>query len=289
MSRGAHFTYLSVFVAIILIVTITGAYYGSSYYMVSLEDRFYHPDNKSLKPSGYIGHSLGIMGSVFIISGVGLYMARKRYRFLHRLGNLMYWLEFHIFMCILGTIMVVFHTTFKLGGVAGISFWSMVTALVSGVAGRFIYLQIPRTIEGRELDLKEVREIRNDILSEIRDSYNMDEETFKYISFSIEKRSVIYIENRHPRFLKKSRDDRKTIHKINSFLRQIKLSRSKRSQIMVLVKNDIRLERILERLERMKNLFRYWHVFHFPFTIVMLIFLIIHVIIIATLGYAWNY
>lgn len=287
MSKGAHFLYLSVFVAVILIVTVAMAYYGGPYYLVSLEDRFYHPDNKTLKPSGYVGHSLGIMGSVCIIGGVGLYMARKRFRFLHRLGNLMFWLEFHIFMCILGTVMVVFHTSFKAGGVAGISFWSMVTALISGIAGRFIYLQIPRSIEGRELDLKEVREIRDEIIAEIRDSYSMDEETFNYISFSIEKRSVIYIENRYPRFLKNSRDDRKTIHKINSFLRQIRLSRSKRSQIMTLVKNDIRLERILERLEKMKNLFRYWHVLHFPFTLVMLIFLLIHVIVTVALGYTW--
>ncbi len=287
MSRGAHFIYISVFVAITLIVTVSLAFHGISYYRVSLEERFYHPDNKTLKPSGYVGHSLGIIGSICIIIGVGSYMARKRYRSLYRFGLLKHWLEMHIFLCVLGTFLVVFHTAFKIGGLAAVSFWSMAIVFLSGIAGRVIYLQIPRTMEGRELDLKEVREMRNDILAKIRDSYNLDGETFKFISLSIENRSVVYTENHSPGFLKKSRDDRMAINDIRSFLREHKLSRSERSLIISLVKDDIRLERTIGRLELMKNLFWYWHVFHLPFAIIMLIFMVVHVTVTVALGYTW--
>ena len=87
-------------------------------------------------------------------------MARKRYRILSRIGLLKHWLEFHIFLCTLGPILVLFHTAFKFGGLVAISFWSMVAVFLSGIIGRFIYLQIPRTIEGRELSLNEVRDMK---------------------------------------------------------------------------------------------------------------------------------
>jgi hypothetical protein len=163
-------------------------------------------------------------------------MARKRYRSLSYFGFLKYWLEFHIFMCIFGTILIVFHTSFKAGGLAAVSLWSMVTVFVSGFAGRVIYLRIPRTMEGRELDLKEVRDMR----------------------YAVEEK-----------------------------IKENKITGSEYSHIHALMKEDIRLGKTIERLDTMKNLFRYWHVFHLPFAILMLIFMIFHVIVTVALGYRW--
>ena len=138
--------------------------------------------NNLLKPSGILGHGFGIVGSLLIVIGVGCYMARKRYRFLSRLGVLKHWLEFHIFLCTLGPILVLFHTAYKFGGLVAISFWSMVAVFLSGIVGRFIYLQIPRTIEGQELSLNEIREMKTDIAGILRNSYNLDEESYNIIT-----------------------------------------------------------------------------------------------------------
>ncbi len=200
MSKGVHFIYIGIFVAITSIVIITLAYNGISYYRVNLEDRYYHPDNDRLKPSGSVGHSLGVIGSLCIITGVGTYMARKRYRFLSRTGPVKHWLEFHIFLCVLGTFLVAYHTSFKIGGLAAVSFWSMFTVFTSGIAGRVIYLQIPRTMQGRELDQREVRDMRGDIITKIRESYSLDESSFKFITVSIENRSGIYRGNGFSRY-----------------------------------------------------------------------------------------
>ncbi len=287
MTKGVHFIYISIFVIITSFVLITLIYRGMSFYRVTLEEKFYHPDYNSLKSSGYVGHSLGIIGSFCILIGVGTYMARKRYRFLSRLGILKYWLEFHIFMCILGTIMVVFHTAFKVGGLAAISFWSMITVFTSGIAGRVIYLQIPRTMEGRELDLKEVRQIRSGIVAKISDSYNLDEESVSFITSTIENRSRSYSEKRSRNIFRKYFDDRNTVREVSSFLRKNKLRRTDSSRVVALVKNDISLGRTIDQLEIMKNLFKYWHVFHLPFAILMLIFMLMHVIVTVALGYRW--
>jgi hypothetical protein len=140
---------------------------GFPYYRLGIEERFFHEGHASLKPSGFLGHGLGIAGSLAMIIGVAGYMARKRFRFLARLGILRHWLEFHIFLCTLGPILVLFHTSFKFGGLVAISFWSMVAVFLSGIIGRFIYIQIPRTIEGRELSLNEVRTMRGDLADEL--------------------------------------------------------------------------------------------------------------------------
>jgi hypothetical protein len=109
---------------------------------------------------------------------------------------------------------VLFHTSFKFGGLVAVSFWSMVAVFVSGIIGRFIYILIPRTIEGRELSLNEVR-------------------------------------------------------KMNSGL------------------NEEEIEGKIQRLEKLQNLFKYWHVAHLPFAIIMLIIMLIHVVVTITFGYRW--
>ena len=163
MSETAHKIFISILVVIVLFTLIVLTYKGLSYYRTSIEERFYHPDNNLLKPSGILGHGFGIAGSFLIVVGVASYMARKRYRFLSRIGILKHWLEFHIFLCTLGPILILFHTAYKFGGLVAISFWSMVAVFLSGIVGRFIYLQIPHTIEGQELSLNDIRAMKTDI------------------------------------------------------------------------------------------------------------------------------
>ena len=155
MSKTGHIFYLSILVAIVILITLALIQKGVPYYKTNIEERVFHQDHIVLKPSGIIGHGIGIAGSLSLIIGMGSYMARKRYRFLSRIGILKHWLEFHIFLCTLGTILIIFHTSYKIGGLVAISFWSMVAVFMSGIIGRFIYIQIPRTIEGRELSLNE--------------------------------------------------------------------------------------------------------------------------------------
>lgn len=287
MSKKIHFIYISVFVAIISAVLVAQTLNGLSYYRTSLEERFYHPDYNMLKPSGFAGHSFGVAGSLFILIGVGTYMARKRYRSLSSLGLLKYWLEFHIFMCVLGTILVVFHTSFKVGGLAAVSFWSMITVFASGVAGRVIYLRIPRTIEGRALDLKEVRQMQTETLEKIREANLLDEDGYRYVISSIEGSSGPYSAERSPGFLRKYINDRNSLRGISRFLRKNRVGGSESTRIMTLVRNDIKVRRSIGNLEYTKELFRYWHIFHLPFAILMLIFMLMHVTVTVALGYRW--
>ena len=195
MSKTAHVIFITILVAIVLTTSAWLVYNGLHYYKVSLVERVFHPDHAFLRPSGILGHGVGIVGSLFMIIGVGSYMARKRYQILSRTGLLKHWLEFHIFLCTLGPVLVLFHTSFKFGGLVAISFWSMVIVFFSGIIGRFIYIQITRSIEGRELSLIEVQAMQNEILEDVRTNYKLDEESYNILVDSIKRKDELYNRN----------------------------------------------------------------------------------------------
>ena len=284
LTHKAYITTLSVITLAVLTYLI---YYGFTYYNTSLEERFYHPDHIQLKPSGPLGHGLGIVGSLLMIIGVSSYMIRKRSRSLVRLGQLKHWLEFHIFLCTLGPIMVLFHTSFKFGGLVAISFWSMVAVFLSGIIGRFIYIQIPRSIEGRELTLNEVSELKGDIGEIISTMYQLDEKSQKIILESTTRKVDAPHNNFIKRYFKKYLADKKAIKQIKSILKINNLSRTEKKDVLTLVKNEISLNRKIERLHTMQNLFKYWHVAHLPFALVMLVIMVIHIIVTIVFGYRW--
>jgi len=260
-------------VAITLIATIYLIYTGYIYYNTSLEERFYHPHHNWFKPSGIYGQGLGIVGTFMIAFGVSIYIARKRYNFLSKYIRLKYLLEFHIFLCTLGPILILFHTAFKFGGIVSIAFWSMVAVVLSGVIGRFIYLQIPRTIEGRQLSLGEVKDMKTDLASVLNDKFKLKSNTIQIVT------NLISGEN--------TSDGQKTLSNLRKVLNRKDLPKEHRKSIIKMVKHEISLAGKIARLETMQRLFKYWHVVHMPFAIIMLIVVVIHVAVTLTFGYKW--
>jgi hypothetical protein len=54
-----------------------------------------------------------------------------------------------------------------------------------------------------------------------------------------------------------------------------------------LIRSDRAIRRKIENLVVMQDLFRYWHVAHLPFALVMLVIMIIHVAVTIAFGYRW--
>lgn len=287
MSPVTHRIYISILVGIVVATTVFLFFMGMPYYMTSIEERFYHPDHNNFKPSGLFGHGLGIVGTLLILIGVFSYIARKRYKFLARFGRLKYWLEFHIFLCTLGPIMVLFHTAFKFGGIVSISFWSMVAVVASGVIGRFIYIQIPRTIEGRELSLNEVKEMKGNVGEVLKGAYRLDERSFDTIMESIQVSGRAKSASLLSGIAGKYFEDQRNIRNIKYLLRGNNLAPADVSKVTRLIRNEISLNNRIERLLTMQKLFKYWHVAHLPFAIIMLIIMVIHVGVTIAFGYRW--
>lgn len=287
MSKTAHQIYISIMAGIVILTTIFLAYKGYSYYSTPFEERFYHPDHENFKAAGLYGHGLGFVGTFLILFGVVMYIVRKRYKFFARWGRLKYWLEFHIFLCTLGPVMILFHTAFKFGGIVSIAFWSMVAVVVSGVIGRYIYIQIPRSIEGRELSLHEIKESKVNIGMILSNNYQLDQTSQQGILAAIELPSPSSGGNLVSRILQRSFDDRKKIGRIKKTLRQNQLRWRDIRKVTKLVKDEMAINNRIERLQSMQQLFKYWHVAHLPFALVMLVIVVLHVAITLAFGYTW--
>lgn len=271
-------------VAIVVAVIIYLAMTGYSYYQLPLEERFYHPRHHWFKPSGWYGHGLGIVGTLLIMFGVFFYIARKRYGLLERFIRLKYLLEFHIFLCVLGPVMILFHTAFKFGGIVSVAFWSMVAVVASGVIGRFIYIQIPRTIEGRELSLQEVQAMKTSATEDIQEG----SESWRPLREKLLSQADQYNETHRSRCLiSKLWADRRHLAQIRSALRAEAVPRAEARRFVRAIRQELSLSNKIQRLQTMQQLFKYWHVAHLPFALIMLIIVIIHVAITLALGYKW--
>jgi hypothetical protein len=131
--------------------------YGFDYYVSSAEQRALSPKHALLKPSGTIGLHLGMLG-FFLFLIVYLYPIRLRWAWLGRQGSSRHWLDFHVLMGLVAPLIITFHSSFKFSGIAGVAYWIMVFVALSGLVGRYIYAQIPRSLSFAELSFKEGRE-----------------------------------------------------------------------------------------------------------------------------------
>ena len=288
MSQLAHRIYIVTLASIVVFAFLFLLYKGVPYYSIPIEERFYHPDHDWFKPSGAFGHGLGIVGTLLILIGVFGYQAKKKNRWLAtRFGRLKYWLEFHIFLCSLGPILILFHTAFKFGGIVSISFWSMVAVVASGVIGRFIYIQIPRTIEGRELSLSEVKGMKADLGELLKGSYDLDDASYQSVLAAANVNNARSGGNLFSRMTSKYFEDKKNLREVKQTLRQNNFSGPDVRKVAKMVRHELSLNNRIERLEIMQKLFKYWHVAHLPFALIMLIIMVIHVAVTLVFGYRW--
>ena len=287
MGRFWHSLYLFLLVSITVFVFVFLLVYGADYYLADLSERHFHEQDTLLRPSGLIGHGLGVIGATLMVVGVFAYMARKRFRFLSRLGVLKHWLEFHIFLCTLGPIMVLFHTSFKFGGIVAVSFWSMVAVVVSGVIGRVIYLQIPRTIEGREMSLNELNKMEADLWAQFSAGNEALSSGLHKVNAALKTQLYREDGNYVKRLANRFRFERSLIADLRKELKEKGLKGGNYRKAIKILKSKIIMNRRIAWLSTMQKLMRYWHVAHLPFALIMLVIMLVHIVVALLFGYTW--
>jgi hypothetical protein len=240
-----------------------------------------------MKPSGYFSHGLGVIGATMITVGVALYSSRKRIRSLWNLGKLSSWLEFHIFLCLVGPVLVIYHTTFKAGGIAAISLWTMLSVAGSGIVGRFLYVLIPRNIEGGQLSSQQINEEFDRLGSELRES-ELGAKLLRDIDkhFATVKRPETFrqVITTYSSLMRSKRQVRRAVNRL--------IAKSNLSPAMArsLSKAASARASLIQRsivLLQAEKLFYYWHAIHLPFSVIMFITLAVHIGVAIWLGYRW--
>jgi hypothetical protein len=282
------------FLGIFTFVYLT--FYGWDYYTTPISERVFHDKHFLLKPSGLIGHGIGILGSLMMIIGVSSYMLRKRWRKLHRLGFLKHWLEFHIFMCSVGPMLVLFHSAFKFGGIISVGLWSMIIVVLSGVIGRVIYIQLPKTLQGENLSKDEIEKQVEELFSKLDPAY---QERLKNIILDFEKRSnsnqASKSYEKSPSFFESIKSifeenskRKKELKLIKSFLKsQTNISRELTNEYFKISSKIISLRTKELLYSSFDSLFRHWHIFHIPFAVTMFFLMFVHIIVAILFGAKW--
>jgi len=289
MNKALHKIYVSLFLVVGISVTILLTIYGFDYYTTPLEERFFNANHNLLKPSGALGHGFGIIGTLMMIVGVSVYMIRKRYRKFFNIGYLKHWLEFHIFLCSVGPVLVLYHTAFKFGGIVSVSFWSMVLVVLSGVVGRFIYLQIPRTIQGQEISVNELNSIKEKLAIKVRSVLSEDSSTlseFEKIS-SADRYKSFNLLTAAGFFVRDYFDIKRVMRLLKMRIKLLGVGRSESNELIKAAKSEIVIARRIALLRTSQKLFHWWHIFHLPFAITMFVIMVIHVAVTIIFGYKW--
>jgi hypothetical protein len=278
MLVGLHLLLLGVFLRILAA--------GLDYYLTPLLARPRHELYWMLKPGGERGHLLGIVGSV-MMSVMLLYSVRKRWSRLRRAGPLAAWLDYHILLGVWGPLFVVLHSSFKVQGLVSVSFWSMVAVAASGVFGRFLYIQIPRSMTGDELTLAQVKELDATLSWTLATEHGLDRDAIAKVEAVVESgldpgQSLLVL------LARMAIDPWRLRARLRRLHAELGVSEKKAGRpLAALVLRKAILHRRLLLWDRLRELFHYWHVLHKPFALLMYLFMMVHIAVAWVTGYGW--
>jgi len=265
------------------------AYRGYPYYRLPQIERVHHPYHWTWKPGGSVGHLLGIVGSTMMILMLS-YSLRKRWRRLSGIGTLRHWLNLHMFFGVIGPLLVILHSAFRVHGLVALSFWSMVIVALSGVVGRYLYVQIPRTRLGTERSREELQQELDQVWSALRaetkggDLESLEHTLQRLASIpNLDRPALWVLFSLVLGDLIRPWTQRRILHDALSGI-----PRTERLRLQTLLLRAATLERRVLMFDRLQEIFHYWHVFHKPFAAVMYLFMLVHIAVALWTGYGWR-
>ncbi len=270
-----------------LAVTGTAMAWGWDYYTTPLADRPLHHLHDQLKPAGTVGLGYGFVGTFLILFGVSMYVVRKRLPLLRNVGKLNTWLGVHIFLCTLGPYLILLHTSFRFGGIVSIAFWSMAAVTLSGIFGRYVYGHIPRTMHGHAVTRAAVQRSKADLIERITRDHAREADSLKQLLLVGTGRTPRGLF--HALWLAMRYDITKRFRRrqLAQRLKQTNVPVTLQRDLVSAVQQQITLEQRMALLTPFQRMFRYWHLFHLPLTMVMALVLALHITVAVMFGYMW--
>ncbi|HPE37198.1 MAG TPA: hypothetical protein PK625_08605 [Spirochaetales bacterium] len=281
-SNGIHNVILWTLSLIVALVVLAVLWQGRDYYRTPLADRPHHELFRELRPAGRIGHGLGIVGSAMVLLLL-LYSLRKRWKPLARLGQLRHWLRYHIFLGTAGPILITLHTSGKVDGLVAVSYWSMAAVALSGVFGRYLYQQIPRNVLGEAMAPAAVEERNEAILVDLADRFGADQRCLD----ALDKLALGQLQGKPApvALLNLPFVNIMLARRLQKWIRAYRLPDA--PEVRLLAKQWVLATRRLHLFHLVRDLFHWWHVFHKPFAIIMILVMVVHVGVALALGYTW--
>lgn len=266
--------------------------WGMPYYLLSNADRVRSPLAPLFRPSGTVGQSLGIAALLAFLF-LWLYPMRKRFRALAFTGSIAKWLSVHIVAGLGIPLLVGIHAGWRFRGLAGLSYTAMLIVVASGFIGKYIYSRIPRSRNGLELSLDEIRARSASVMHEIQATTGLAEADLRQalgLAAPLERRPglfgtlsrMVHDDLQRGRTLKRLRQAWSTPD-----ARGRRLDPARLEEALQLARDQIATEQQVRLLEGTQAIFKFWHAAHKPVAITALIAVIIHVGVVVALGATW--
>lgn len=280
-------------IALVLLLAV----YGFDYYRLAPADRPLSPKYATLKPSGHVGINLGILGAgLFLI--IFLYPLRKRVPWLAKRGSPRHWLDFHVIAGLTAPLVIAFHASFKFRGIAGMAFWIMAAVAISGVIGRYIYAQIPRSLSSAELSLKELDGVQRELAGQLSEQKLLRPSDFEPLlrvpSAEQALRMPLYralllmlwLDLARPFHIARLRTRVLTgggiVLSLGGLLRT---SNGELERVIAAARRKSSLSKRVGFLGRTQQVFHLWHVVHRPFSYSFAVLALLHIAVVMLLGY----
>lgn len=221
-----------------------------------------------------IGYWLGIIGGSMMLLLL-LYPLRKRFRRWSVIGSVKSWFRIHMILGLVGPLMIIFHSGFKLGSFnSSVAFFSMLTVASSGLLGRYLYERIHHGLYGRKIQFEEFysdNELPRLLLKRSK-AVEIDlSQEFEQIEKSLTLGHTEF--NRSLGFYRKTRS---RIDRLRRLLKKSALPKREKEHIFCRLK-ELRSICVLGINE---ILFSYWHILHLPLFIMLIMSGLIHVAVV---------
>ena len=281
-----------------LLIAVSLVAYGFSYYTLDAAHRPLSPKHVWLKPSGAIGVRLGMLGFALFLC-IYLYPIRKRWPWLARQGSSRHWLDFHVLLGLTAPVIILFHSSFKFRGVAGMAFWIMCAVALSGLVGRYLYAQIPRSLGAAELSLKELQEEQSR-LSQLLSSQNIvspadlaplfqlpSQQQVQDMPLGVALLTILDLDLARPFRVAVLR-----WRAMGAWGRVLSLGGLRRTRnvnlerVIRIASRQARLSKRILFLARSLRIFHLWHVVHRPFSYAFALLASLHILVVLFFGYA---
>lgn len=115
------------------------------------DQRYFHSDSDLV-------YNMGLYGGIALLTTL-LYALRKRMGLMKKLGDLSSWYYAHLTMGVVGPVLIIFHSSFTMKSLnSSVALISMLSIIISGIFGRYIYTRIGYQVHGRLLAIAKTEE-----------------------------------------------------------------------------------------------------------------------------------
>jgi len=234
--------------------------------------------------SSELGYWLGVAGGSLMLVLL-IYPLRKRYRALAVLGPLKHWFRFHLAAGIAGPVIVLFHSTFRIGSFnAAIALASMLLVVASGLVGRFVYRKIHHGLYGSRAtaaELQRMLELQMESMRELLLRLPLVEREIRHFSALLSQRP----DGRWRRAIHFAALGLQRTLACRRVYRAITASgdgnAAQDARLRALARSMDDTLKAMQRTAQFstyEQLFSLWHVVHIPFLCMLVVTAIVHVV-----------